>query len=102
MSEWNAGQLGLYDPKANSWREWKLPGDRPKPYAVYVDDLDIVWVSDWGVNTILSFDPATGDFRSYPSSAAGAGVRQILGRSGEIWLPESGLDRLVLIRTPRG
>jgi virginiamycin B lyase len=101
VSEWNAGQLGLYDPKANSWREWKLPGDRPKPYAVYVDDRDIVWVSDWGANAIVSFDPATENFRSYPSSAAGAGVRQILGRSGEIWLPESGLDRLFLIRTPR-
>jgi virginiamycin B lyase len=47
VSEWNAGQLARYDPKANSWREWKLPGDRPKAYAVYVDDRDIVWVSDW-------------------------------------------------------
>jgi virginiamycin B lyase len=100
VSEWNAGQLGLYDPKANSWREWKLPGDQPKAYAVYVDDRDIVWVSDWGANAIVSFDPTTETFRSYPSSAAGAGVRQILGRPGEVWLPESGLDRLVLIRTP--
>src|ERR671919_87607 len=47
VSEWNAGQLGLYDPKTNAWREWKLPGDKPQAYAVYVDDNDIVWVSDW-------------------------------------------------------
>jgi virginiamycin B lyase len=99
VSEWNAGQLGLYDPKGNSWREWKLPGDRPKAYAVYVDDHDIVWVSDWGANAIVSFDPATETFRSYPSSEAWANVRQILGRSGEVWLPESGLDRLMVIRT---
>jgi virginiamycin B lyase len=59
VAEWNAGQLGLYDPKANSWREWKLPGQRPKAYAVYVDDRDIVWVSDWGANAIVSFDPST-------------------------------------------
>src|SRR5581483_476996 len=25
VSEWNAGQLGLYDPSSGSWREWKLP-----------------------------------------------------------------------------
>jgi streptogramin lyase len=25
-------------------------------------------------------------------------ARQILGRSGEVWLPESGLDRLEVIR----
>jgi virginiamycin B lyase len=99
VSEWNAGQLGLYDPKANSWREWKLPGDRPKAYGVYVDERDIVWLSDWGANAIVSFDPATETFRSYPSSDAWANVRQILGRPGEVWLPESGLDRLVVIRT---
>ena len=100
VSEWNAGQLGLYDPKANIWREWKLPGERPKAYAVYVDDRDIVWVSDWGANAIVSFDPSTETFRSYPSSEAAAGVRQILGRPGEVWLPESGVDRLVVIQTP--
>jgi virginiamycin B lyase len=99
VSEWHAGQLGLYDPKANSWREWKLPGARPRAYGVYVDDRDIVWVSDWGANAILSFDPASETFRSYPSSEAAANVRQILGRPGEVWLPESGLDRLMLIRT---
>jgi virginiamycin B lyase len=99
VSEWHAGQLGLYDPKANSWREWKLPGERPRAYAVYVDDHDIVWVSDWGADAILSFDPASETFRSYPSSEKGAGVRQILGRPGEVWLPESGLDRLMVIRT---
>jgi virginiamycin B lyase len=28
-------------------------------------------------------------------------VRQILGRPGEVWLPESGADRLMVIRTAR-
>jgi virginiamycin B lyase len=30
-----------------------------------------------------------------------ANVRQILGRPGEVWLPESGTDRLMVIRTSR-
>ena len=34
-----------------------------------------------------------------PSNRAGAQVRQILGRPGEVWAPESGTDRLVVIRT---
>jgi virginiamycin B lyase len=42
VSEWNAGQLGLYDPTTNAWSEWRLPGDKPQAYAVYVDDRDIV------------------------------------------------------------
>jgi virginiamycin B lyase len=46
VSEWNAGQLGRFDPVSDSWQEWKLPGPRPTPYAVYVDDQDMVWLSD--------------------------------------------------------
>jgi virginiamycin B lyase len=99
VSEWNAGQLALYDPNTKAWREWKLPGDKPRAYAVYVDERDVVWVSDWGANAIVSFDPKTEAFKSYPSSAAGADVRQILGRPGEVWFPESGTDRLMVIRT---
>jgi len=34
---------------------WHLPGDGPQPYAVYVDETDAVWVSDWGANAILRF-----------------------------------------------
>src|SRR5207249_2907591 len=36
VSEWNAGQVGLYDPAAKTWKEWHLPGDKPQAYAVYV------------------------------------------------------------------
>jgi virginiamycin B lyase len=44
---------------------WHLPGDRPQPYAVYVDETDAVWVSDWGANAILRFDPKTEKFESF-------------------------------------
>jgi len=29
VSEWNAGQVGMYDPATGRWREWRLPGARP-------------------------------------------------------------------------
>ncbi len=44
-------------------------------------------------------DPVTEKFRSFPSDRSGAGVRQILGRPGELWGAESGNDRLVVIRS---
>ena len=28
VSYWNTGQLGMYDPAANTWREWTLPATR--------------------------------------------------------------------------
>ena len=99
VSEWNAGQVAVYDPANDSWKEWKLPGNRPQAYAVYVDDQDIVWLSDFGANTIVRFDPASETFTSFKLPSHDAAVRQILGRPGEIWGAESGVDKLVVIRT---
>ena len=45
ISEWNSGQVARYDPPTHRWREWRLPGDDPQPYAVYVDDADLVWLT---------------------------------------------------------
>src|SRR5207244_7056981 len=30
VSYWNTGQVGMYDPVARTWREWMLPGNRPR------------------------------------------------------------------------
>jgi len=98
VSEWNAGNLSLYDPATKAWTVHKLPGDEPHAYAVFVDDSDIVWVSDFGANAILRFDPGTETFESFPSDKKDARARQMLGRAGEMWGAESGTDRLVVIR----
>ncbi len=98
VSYWNTGQVGMYDPKTNKWREWKLPGRDPQPYAVYVDGKDMIWLSDFGANAVVRFDPKTEKFTVYPLPSRGAAVRQILGRPGEVWLPESGANKLAVIR----
>jgi virginiamycin B lyase len=99
VSEWHSGQVSVYDPRTGGWQAWKLPGDRPRAYAVYVDPDDKVWVSDWGANAMVRFDPETERFTAFRSDRPGANVRQILGRPGEVWAPESGTNRLVLYRT---
>lgn len=98
VSEWNAGQLGRYDPPTASWQEWKLPGTRATPYAVYVDEQDAVWLSDWSSNALVRFDPQTQTFEPYPLPANGAEIREIQGRPGEVWAAESGLNRIVVLR----
>jgi virginiamycin B lyase len=97
-SEWNASQVGRYDPATGEWREWRLPGQEPRAYAVYVDERDDVWLSDFGANALVRFDPDTGSFVTLPLPDAGASVRQLLGRPGEIWGAESGADALVVVR----
>jgi virginiamycin B lyase len=104
VSEWLGGNLSVLDPKADTWRTWKLPGERPSAYAVYVDDQDKVWVSDFGGNAVFRFDPVSETFARFGFPREAAGVRQILGRPGEVWLPESGTEHISVIPTsaPRG
>lgn len=98
VSEYNSGQVSVYDPRGNSWRSWRLPGDDPHAYAVYVDDRDGVWLTDFGSNSIVRFDPETESFTSIPNPDQPGNVRQLLGRSGEVWAPESANDRIFVIR----
>lgn len=99
ISEWNGGQLTRFNPSTGEWRSWRPEGERPRVYAVYVDDRDVVWISDFGANAVLSFDPATERWTRYPGSGDNANVRQILGTPGWVFLPESGLDRIMVVRT---
>jgi virginiamycin B lyase len=99
ISEWNAGKVGMYDPAKNQWKEWRAPGESPKIYSIFVDEKDQVWVSDFSANAFMRFDPAKETFEVIPIPSAGAAVRQMLGRPGEIWGAESGTDKLVVVRT---
>jgi virginiamycin B lyase len=98
VSEWSSGNLSRYDPRSGKWTKWKAPGAAPRVYAVYVDEEDKVWASEWSAQVMLRFDPATEKFATFKSSSDSPGVRQIHGRKGEVWTPESGADKLVVYR----
>jgi virginiamycin B lyase len=100
ISEWNSGNVSVYDPAAKSWRQWKLPGEKPRTYAVWVDPDDKVWLTDWTANAVVRFDPETEKFQSFPSDRPNSNVRQMLGRKGEAWIAESGTERIRVIRPP--
>ena len=53
VSEWNAGKVARYDPATKKWREWDVPGPA-QAYAVYVDDKDIVWLTDFGRSGLVA------------------------------------------------
>ena len=62
-------------------------------------ERDKVWLSDFGADALVRFDPFTQKFTRVSLPSAGADVRQILGRPGEVWGAESGRDKLVVIYT---
>ena len=99
VSEWNAGKVARYDPRTRGWREWRLRGPSPMPYAVFVDDRDKIWLSDFGGDALVRFDPVTERFTRVRLPSSGAEVRQLHGRRGEVWGAESGTDKLVVVRT---
>ena len=66
---------------------------------VYVDERDIVWASDFGGNAVWRFDPSNEKFERFGFTREATSIRQILGRPGEVWLPEGGTEHLSVIRT---
>ena len=100
VSYWNAARIGVYDPGNSRWREWRTPGDRSQPYAIYVDNRDMVWISDFATNALVRFDPARETFESFPLPSPSSQIRQILGRPGEVWGAGSGVDKLIIVRNP--
>lgn len=98
VTQWFAGRLAMFDPATDTWSEWDLPGTDPRPYAVWVDERDDVWVSDFGSDALLRFDAEEERFEVFPYPP-GSDVRQILGRPGEVWGAGSGTDTLIVLRT---
>jgi streptogramin lyase len=58
-----------------------------------------VWVSDWGTNAILRFDPKAEKVESFSLPDFYASVRQLAGRKGEVWGAESRADKLFVLKS---
>ena len=67
-------------------------------YAIYVDERDKVWLTDFGADALWLFDPTAQRFTRVDLPSADAAVRQLLGRQAEVWGAESGTDKLVVVR----
>ena len=76
-----------------------MTGTIPMAYAVYEDDNHHTRLSDLTANALVRFDPATERFTAVTLPSSPANVRQLLGRPGEVWGAESGVDKLVVVRT---
>ena len=107
ISQYNAGQLARYDPATGEWAEWQLPGEKqPRPYAIYVDSRDHIWLSDHalgggsstsGNDSLVHFDPNTETFTTVTSSAP-LRVAQLGGIPGEVWGADRGRGFVVVVR----
>jgi virginiamycin B lyase len=78
-------------------------GRYPVPYGIFVDEKDMVWVTDWdvenGTQTLFRFDPTKEKFEAFPLPSDHSDIHQMNGRPGEVWAAEPGVDKRLLIRT---
>jgi virginiamycin B lyase len=99
VTEEASGQISRYSPESGEWETWEVPAESSRPYAILVDDRDVAWLSDMGSNEVHVFDTTQEEFiASYPLSPGGGEVRHIVEGINEVWLPESALSRIMLIR----
>ena len=100
VSEWNSGNVSMHDPADGSWRTWRLPGQRPRTYSVYVDDKDKVWLTDFGAQRHRALRSGDREVQRIPERQAerqrAPDGRQARARPGAA---KSGTNRLVMIET---
>jgi len=86
FGEWWAGQIGRFDPKTETFKEFPLPDPDPTPYGIGVDRNDFVWYSSYDDDILGRLDPKTGAVVEYPFPYSGNGIRELLPDSeGRIW-----------------
>ena len=66
---------------------------------IWSDSRGHLWVSDFGGNAVFRFDPVSEHFERFGFPREAASVRQIHGRPGEVWLPESGTEFISVIQS---
>ena len=100
---WIGSQDGLNRYDGYTFKIYKHDPDDPDSLShnsilTMAEDSDgSLWIGTWG-GGLNRFDPATEKFDSFGSSSGTANVRQIHGRKGEVWTPESAAGKLVVYR----
>ena len=95
VSEWNAGRSAGTSRRrvVGASGGCQAPAHRPTRCTSTREAL----AQRFGANALVRFDPARA-VRVGPAPEPVGEVRQLLGRAGEVWGAESGVDKLVVVR----
>lgn len=102
FSEHEFGGLGMFDPRAQSWKSWRAPANGGRPsdiYSINVDKGGIIWFNHFGGNYIGRFDPRTEKFFVYPHLSKSINCRLMdIDSQGALWCMGSGTGNLVRLK----
>ena len=86
FDESEAGQVGRFDPKTETFKEFPLPGPMATPYAMALDRDEYVWYASEYMDVLGRMDPQTGRTVEYPFPHAENTIREFfLDAKGNMW-----------------
>lgn len=95
FSERVGGKIGRFDPKTETFREFRLPGPSPSPYAIGIDRNHMIWYSSHEQDVLGRLDPATGEVVEYPFPQSEISMREFFVDSlGRMWFASSSNNRV--------
>jgi virginiamycin B lyase len=90
FTERRGGKIGRFDPKAETFKEYPLPGPEPSPYAIGIDRNNMIWYSSHEQDTLGRLDPRSGEVTEYPYPHSEISMREFfLDRQGRMWFASS-------------
>ena len=86
VGQYGAGKLARFDPNAETFREFQLPGPAPTPYAMGIDRQDRIWYSSHDMDVVGVLDPTTGKVMEFPVPYPENTMKEFfLDAQGRLW-----------------
>jgi sugar lactone lactonase YvrE len=65
FAEYGANAVGMFDPKTEKIREWKVPTPWSAPYQAVVDKNGDVWAASMFTDRVIRLNPSNGEVTEY-------------------------------------
>jgi virginiamycin B lyase len=86
FSQSGAGQIGRFDPKTETFKNYPLPGPIPSPYAMNLDKNHDIWYSSEYLDEVGRLNTTTGKVTEYPFPHSEITSREyFLDAQGRMW-----------------
>jgi virginiamycin B lyase len=101
FAEYRAGNIGMFDPRTKTFKEWPLPRSASAdPYSVAVDRNGDAWAGGMYTDYVFRLNPATGKVTKFLMPTVNANVRMVdVDRSPRpsVWIGANHHARIIRI-----
>jgi virginiamycin B lyase len=86
FAEFNHGIMTRFNPKTETFKEYKLAGPDPTPYALGIDKNHNIWYASEYTDVIGRLNPKTGEILEYPFPQSENTMREFFyDKQGRMW-----------------